>query len=200
VAISTQQADAVTNAAKQWGVPQTILWGVWGMESDFGQNVATSSAGATGDFQFIPSTAQQYGYPQTNTPSAGQFQQQASSAAQYLASLFKQHGNDWNAALQAYSGGGYGLSQVQSKAAQWTGGGLTPPGGNTINTIANLPSTIYNAGTSVGSAIRDAVNTVTGDAKYAAVFVGVMILAILLIRHGVAGGGGSQTRVVPVPV
>src|SRR5436309_10326061 len=97
--------DVVDNAAKKYGVPLWILRGVWGMETDFGRNVTTSSANAVGDFQFIPSTAKSYNYPLTNTPTPTQFQAQADSAAHYLSDLKKQHGS-WDAALRAYSGGG----------------------------------------------------------------------------------------------
>lgn len=104
---------AVDNAATKYNVPPEILYGVWQRETSQGQNVATSTAGAMGNFQFIPTTARQYNYPLTNTPSAKQFQDQADSAAHYLSDLYAQYG-DWNTALQHYSGGGYGLDQVKT--------------------------------------------------------------------------------------
>lgn len=107
----------IEQAAQKYGVPVQILTGVMGMETSFGQNISTSSGGAVGGFQFIPSTAASYGYPLTNTPDATQQAQQADSAAHYLSDLFRQTG-DWNRALEGYSGGGYGLAQVQAKAAQ----------------------------------------------------------------------------------
>lgn len=107
--------DPVKRAAAQYGVPDYILRGVWGMETDFGTNVKTSSAGAVGDFQFLPSTAAGYNYPLTNTPNDVQFQAQANGAAKYLSDLYKQYGS-WDAALRHYSGGGYGLDEVTNKS------------------------------------------------------------------------------------
>lgn len=107
---------AVKAAAAKYHVPEDILWGVYGMETGFGSNIATSPAGAIGAFQFLPSTARPYRYPLTNQPNAAQFQQQADAAAHYLHDLARQHNGDWDAALHGYSGGGYGLAQVKAKA------------------------------------------------------------------------------------
>jgi hypothetical protein len=108
--------STVYAAADKWHVPRWILWGVYGIETGFGTNVATSSAGAVGAFQFLPSTAAGYGYPLTNTPNAQQFAQQADAAAHYLHDLFATH-RTWDAALQAYSGGGYGVAKAKATAA-----------------------------------------------------------------------------------
>lgn len=132
-------------AAKQYGIPWPILYGVWGMETSFGSNVNTSSTGAVGDFQFEPSTAASYSYPLTNNPTDQQFGQQALAAAHYLHDLYAQTGS-WNTALQHYSGGGYGLTQVSQQAQQ----GLNAPA------------------TAIGGAIQGAANTVTGDVASAA--------------------------------
>lgn len=125
----SNQQSVVTQAAQHWNVPPAILAGVWGMETNFGQNVATSSAGAIGNFQFLPSTAKPYKYPLTNSPTPAQFAQQADSAAHYLSDLHKQYGN-WNEALMHYSGGGYGLTQVQQKAPR--GRNFGPTGGTSV--------------------------------------------------------------------
>ena len=110
-----QQQQAISSAASAYGVPESILWGVYGIETDFGRNISTSSAGAVGAFQFLPSTAKGFGYPLTNSPTYAQFWQQAQGAAKYLQQLKQQTGS-WDTALQHYSGGGYGLSQVTAKA------------------------------------------------------------------------------------
>lgn len=129
--------EAIQQAAKQWGIPVSILTGVYGMETDFGKNIATSSAGAVGAFQFLPSTAKGYSYPLTNHPDPQQFAQQANAAAHYISDLVKQNHGDMNAALLAYSGGGYGLKAVQQKAPRGRnfgnsggGGAVTRPGGD----------------------------------------------------------------------
>jgi hypothetical protein len=115
---------SLNTIASKWGVPPWVLAGVYGMETDFGKNVTTSSAGAIGLFQFLPSTAAGYSYPLTNTPTASQAVAQAEGAAHYLSDLFKQTGS-WNAALQRYSGGNYGEAQVKAKAPAG-GGGFNP--------------------------------------------------------------------------
>jgi hypothetical protein len=115
--------DPVGKAASAFHVPLDVLWGVYGIETGFGANVATSSAGAQGAFQFLPSTARGYAYPLTNTPNAQQFAAQANGAAHYLSDLYRQAlakgltgDAAWDDALHHYSGGGYGLSQVKAKA------------------------------------------------------------------------------------
>jgi soluble lytic murein transglycosylase-like protein len=115
--VPTGRAEAIASAASKYKVPIEILTGVYGVESAFGTNHNTSSAGAVGPFQFLPSTAKGFGYPLTNNPTPAQFQAQADAAAKYLSELFHQTGS-WNAALQHYSGGGYGLAQVTAKAKQ----------------------------------------------------------------------------------
>jgi hypothetical protein len=112
-----QQASALVSAAHKAGIPVAVLLGVYGKETTFGANKSSSSAGAVGPFQFLPSTAAGRGYPLTNTPTAAQFQQQADAAATYLAQLFKAHGNNWNAAVSAYSGGGYNYTDAATAAA-----------------------------------------------------------------------------------
>ena len=149
-----QQATAVSNAAAKYHVPRSILWGVWGMETDFGANVKTSSAGAIGDFQFLPSTARGYGYPLTNSPTPGQLQQQADAAAHYLSDLYNQHGHNWDAALKAYSGGGYGLAQVQNKSNNLFTPSLTPD-------VTNIPG--VGAAASAITSVPDAISAVWGS-------------------------------------
>lgn len=113
---SDQAVPALNNASSRWGVPYRILAAVFQLETSQGSNIRTSSAGAMGAFQFLPSTARQYGYPLTNTPTVAQFNQQADAAAHYLSDLYKRTGS-WDAALRAYSGGGYGLAQVQKASS-----------------------------------------------------------------------------------
>src|SRR5436309_1138391 len=91
----------IDNAASIWNVPPAILSGVFGIETNAGKNDRTSSAGAMGLMQFLPSTAAQYGYPMTDNPNAAQAQQQFDAAAHYLSDLFKKT-HSWDAALHAY--------------------------------------------------------------------------------------------------
>lgn len=106
----------MAQAAKKWHVPTWILYGVWGIETGWGKNKNTSSAGAMGDFQFMPATARAYRYPLVNGPNDQQFAQQADAAAHYLHDEFVNHGHDWEGALRQYSGHGYGLKEVKDSS------------------------------------------------------------------------------------
>lgn len=59
-----------------YGLPDNYLTGAYGIESGYGSNTGVSSAGASGPFQFIPSTAASYGL--TNR---GDLHQSAQAAA-----------------------------------------------------------------------------------------------------------------------
>jgi hypothetical protein len=193
--IPTGKAYAIAAAASKYGVPISILVGVFGLETAFGTDHSTSSAGAVGDFQFLPSTAKSYGYPLVNNPDNAQFTQQADAAARYLSTLHKQTG-DWNTALEHYSGNGYGLGQVQAKAKQapsWLKGIL----GSTGFTNQTAPGKVQAAAT---DGITGVWNSLVGDAKYAAVLVGVLVLGVVLIVHGLSLSGGSDREPIPVPV
>jgi hypothetical protein len=105
--------DILAGIAKVHGVPPQILYGVWGIETTYGNDVTTSPTGAKGAFQFEPETAARYNYPYTNEQTIEIWQAQANGAASYLAQLFRETGS-WNAAIERYSGGGYGLSEVEA--------------------------------------------------------------------------------------
>lgn len=122
MAMSLQQlVDQINAASKAYNVSPWILLGVFGKETTFGSDVTTSSAGAVGLTQFLPSTAAKYGYPLTNNPTPAQAQQQFNATAHYLSDLYHQTGS-WDKAIRSYSGGGYGLADVQSEAKQALGG------------------------------------------------------------------------------
>lgn len=166
--------QSVTDAADKYGVPQNILWGVYGMETDFGQNIATSSAGAIGGFQFLPSTARGYSYPLTNTPSAAQFQAQADGAAHYLHDLYAQYGS-WDEALKHYSGGGYGLSQVEDKAGEHIPDPGQSPAGKAKDAVTGTAD-------SVGSALSGLLAFLTDIQTW--VRIGEAIAGMALIYFG----------------
>jgi Transglycosylase SLT domain len=109
--------ELARQSAAKYHIPFSVLWGVSGVETSHGTNISTSSAGAKGWFQFIAPTAQLYNYPYTNATDANTLHLQADAAAHYLSDLYHQHGS-WDAALKAYSGGGYGWSQVAAKGGE----------------------------------------------------------------------------------
>jgi soluble lytic murein transglycosylase-like protein len=96
--------QAIADAAARYNVPLDVFYGMFSKETNLGANIATSSAGAVGAFQFEPSTASSYAYPLTNTPNLQEFQAQAQGAAHYLADLYHQTGS-WLHALAAYNAG-----------------------------------------------------------------------------------------------
>lgn len=117
------QNTVISEAAAKYGIDPKIEFGVWGNETSFGRNVNTSSAGAMGDFQFIPETAKAYHYPLTNHPNAKQFREQAGASAHYLSDLIKQNHGNVNAALEQYSGNTPGYAVKAQKEAEHYGSG-----------------------------------------------------------------------------
>jgi hypothetical protein len=94
-----QQMDIIRNTALKYNIPPEILAGVYGAETSYGRhNTMRSSAGAQGPFQFMPSTAKQYGIDPWN------FNQASDGAARYLANSFKKTGN-WADAVASYNAG-----------------------------------------------------------------------------------------------
>jgi hypothetical protein len=171
------QAAAIKSAAEKYAPPgvkagqmEAILVGVYGLETAFGKNIATSSAGAVGPFQF---TAADKGtgvtYPMTNTPTLAQFQQQADAAAAYLNQLYTSHSGDWNSALTAYSGNGYGLTQV---GASWNSSGGKDLLGKVAAAIAS------------GGAIQTGVGAVGNAISSTADFLKLITSQAFLIRLG----------------
>jgi len=117
----------IKKAARKYGVPPDILWGVFGQESSYGANPSTSSAGAQGPFQFIPSTAQQYGVNVNSLKSS------AKGAAHLLHDAgLTRSGKGVDEALGAYYGAvdrGY-ISGVLDKAKTWPGAHISDGDGN----------------------------------------------------------------------
>lgn len=79
------QKGVVYSAAKKFGIPPHVLWGVYGTETAFGTNTNTSSAGAQGPFQFLPSTADSY--IKGGRANIHNFKLAAEGAARYLRAL-----------------------------------------------------------------------------------------------------------------
>lgn len=100
-------ANAVSQLEQQKGLPAGMLDAIWAQESSRGANAAVSSAGAFGDFQFLPETGKQYGV----TPDSN-FSQQASGAANYLSDLMKYYRGDVRKALAAYFDGQGNLDKI----------------------------------------------------------------------------------------
>lgn len=173
-----QRLAIVKQKAKKAGIPWEILWGVEGVETTHGNNITTSSAGARGPFQFIAPTAKQWKYPYTNQQTPQIYAQQAESAADYLASLFHEHGS-WDAALRAYSGGGYGLAKVKEDSE----GTQVVPGGFVKGSLLAAP---VEAVAAPVEAAKSALEFLQGKGVVNLLITGVLLIAgALLAAYGI---------------
>lgn len=177
----TSTEAIVDAAAKKWGIPGWVLWGVYGMETDFGANVTTSSAGAVGSFQFLPSTAASYGYPVSNATDTGTFTAQADAAAHYLSDLFKRTGS-WNSALESYSGGGYGEAQVQAKGGTKA---ITASKIPLVGPVIGAAESAASTASDTASAIGDIFTWLTTPSNWLKIlkFIGGAVLVFLALKE-----------------
>ncbi len=126
-ALSREQT-IVQQAAARAGIDPALLWGVFGAESNFGRNQSTSSAGAVGPFQLMPSTATSLGVDPRD------MRQAADGAARYLA-RYRDRGA--GGMLAAYNAGPAGnpenpetrayVPRVLALAHQWNGSRASVP-------------------------------------------------------------------------
>ena len=95
-----RQLHLLTSAARKFKIDPSILYGVWGAETNFAgaRNAPRSPAGASGPFQFMPGTAPGYGV----NPYDNQFKDDVYGAAKYL-STYKSRGRA--GMLAAYNAG-----------------------------------------------------------------------------------------------
>lgn len=95
---ATQLQALATQDAQQYGIPTNLFLAQIQGESGFNPNPGTSSAGAVGIAQFLPSTAASLGIDPNDPVQALQ------GAARYDAQLYQQTGS-YSAALTSYTGG-----------------------------------------------------------------------------------------------
>ena len=93
---------------KKYGLPAGMLDKVWQIESNRGQNMGPSSAGATGHFQFIPKTAAAYGLSVEDTYDLGK---SSDAAARMFRDLLKQFKGDEFKAIAAFNWGSGNLTK-----------------------------------------------------------------------------------------
>lgn len=213
----TLAAGAILGSSLKWHVPPEILLGIYGQETAFGANVATSSAGAIGPLQFEPATAAKYGYPLTNNPTPAQVVQQFDAAGHYLSDLYA-GSKSWASAVQSYSGGGYTLQQAEGAAFKGSGatiwrliaGGIAslptgtaaPPqaGGQNVGGIAGALDTGAQAVGSGVSSVAQFLSLLTKPSTWLRLLEGLggVILLIMGLRQfahvsGIQTGSGSVT-------
>jgi uncharacterized membrane protein YgcG len=104
-------------AGHRFGVPWEVLAAINAIESDYGRDLSTSSAGAVGWMQFEPSTWKEYGMavdghsePNPYDPRDAIF-----SAAKYLAAAGARH--DITGAIYAYNHAGWYVQDVLQRAS-----------------------------------------------------------------------------------
>jgi Transglycosylase SLT domain len=103
-------------AFDQTGQPTNELLNSIRMVESGGNNNALSSAGAQGAYQLMPATAASVGVSNPLDPT-----QARAGASQYLAQIYKQVGNDPDAAIAAYNAGPGAVQKAQQAAAPGTG-------------------------------------------------------------------------------
>lgn len=115
--IPSHYLDQYQATGRNWGLDWTYLAGIGWVETQHGQytdGCATSSAGARGPMQFMPSTWDAYGLDGNNDGSADicDYRDAIPSAAYYLTD----HGapGDWDSALYAYNPSWDYVSDVKS--------------------------------------------------------------------------------------
>lgn len=195
------QAAALLRSSMKYKVPLDAMLAIYGQESDFGRNSSTSTAGAVGPFQFIPSTARQYNYPLTNTPNTQQFEQQADAFGRYLKDNNPSGDpNGWAPAMR----GGYTQAQAnstlvnippalkQSLSSFHAVGGLDPTSSALQSALGAVPGlggaqavtgVAKNLGVSIPNPLNALEEFFSSFLKRAVfIFLGIILLAIGVYR------------------
>jgi murein DD-endopeptidase MepM/ murein hydrolase activator NlpD len=124
--LTPQQLMPIWQAAGQaYGIPWQVLAAIDKVESNFGQNMGPSSAGAVGWMQFMPGTWLEYGTDANGDGVADPWNAQDAiySAARYLAASGGQ--TDVQAAVFAYNHADWYVQEVLQLAASYGTGDTT---------------------------------------------------------------------------
>ncbi|UNA00779.1 portal protein [Edwardsiella phage vB_EpM_ZHS] len=174
---AARQIEAANKAAplfaaleKRYGLPPGLLGRVWAQESSRGGNML-SSAGAQGHFQFMPSTAKQYGLQDPFN-----LEQSAEASAQMYSNLLKKYGGDINKAAAAYNWGEgrvdrYGLGKAPAEtrgymaAIAGSGGQQSPTIMQNVNINITGASDPKETGAQVQAGITQANSDITRNFK-----------------------------------
>jgi murein DD-endopeptidase MepM/ murein hydrolase activator NlpD len=112
-------------AAQEYGVPWSVLAAINKIESNFGQNMGPSSAGAIGWMQFMPDTWARWGVDANGDGVADPWNAEDAiySAARYLAATGG--ATDIGSAVFSYNHAQWYVDEVLQLAQQYEGGGVT---------------------------------------------------------------------------
>jgi murein DD-endopeptidase MepM/ murein hydrolase activator NlpD len=120
----TQLQPVWQAAAQAYGVPWSVLAAINKIESNFGQNMGPSSAGAIGWMQFMPDTWARWGTDANGDGVADPWNAEDAiySAARYLAATGA--ASDISGAVFSYNHAQWYVDEVLQLAQQYEGGGL----------------------------------------------------------------------------
>ena len=124
--LSYDQLLPIWQAAGQaYGIPWSVLAAIDKVESNFGQNMGPSSAGAIGWMQFMPDTWARWGTDANGDGVADPWNAEDAiySAARYLAA--SGGATDIRSAVFAYNHAGWYVDEVLQLAQQFDAGGVT---------------------------------------------------------------------------
>jgi hypothetical protein len=172
-------------------------------ETDFGQNLSTSSAGAIGWMQFMPSSWAQYGVDANGDGTADPYDKWDAIFA--AARLLRASGapGSWSQAIFAYNHAGWYVAEVTARARQYLGAAPSsttqlvastpvPAAANTAGlTVKGQPATptqLALGGTLLAVAQRDHANAIAATAMiYAAIWESSMTAGGARNRLGYGG-------------
>ena len=165
-------------AGNTYGIPWEVLAAINKVETNFGQNLGPSSAGAVGWMQFMPSTWARWGtdangdgVADPNNPTDAIF-----SAARYLAACGGQF--DITRAVYCYNHANWYVSEVMGLAAQYSRGGadgvLSPAGvglgllsaGQLQSQLRSARSRIATSRTQLSAAVAHAGNLGRAERRF----------------------------------
>jgi murein DD-endopeptidase MepM/ murein hydrolase activator NlpD len=114
-------------AGHRYGVPWRVLAAINQIETDYGQNLSTSSAGAVGWMQFMPATWQRWGVDADRDGFANPYSPQDAifTAARYLQASGA--ARDLPRAIFAYNHAGWYVAEVLLRARTLANGGAFVP-------------------------------------------------------------------------
>jgi murein DD-endopeptidase MepM/ murein hydrolase activator NlpD len=124
--LTFEQLQPIWQAAAQaYNVPWSVLAAINKIESNFGQNMGPSSAGAIGWMQFMPDTWARWGVDANGDGVADPWNAEDAiySAARYLAATGG--ATDINSAVFSYNHAQWYVDEVLQLAQQYAGGGVT---------------------------------------------------------------------------
>jgi Transglycosylase SLT domain len=108
----TPEQEHMHSIERKYNISPGVLDGVWATESSRGKNLRTNKSSAKGHFQFIDSTAKEYGLKNPDD-----FFKSAEAAAKYISDMKDRYNGDENLALAAYKAGAgnvdkYGVNAI----------------------------------------------------------------------------------------